>query len=222
MVAEDGGAAAIALITMIELARETRGLDYFCSDDPLEAAPFVVSDAVKALWLRMRQAEGSFRFAERAAEQLLWWESRYGWTRRGDGWVSAREASLAQVLSELLVVPDDWGEFGGQYLAALDRIASSGRGVRRGSRGRQERADNLSEWHALLVERLAGSEHEVLLDRLAEHPALAGPELPFLRARLARERGEREAARALLHQCLLAPPGHRAFSMLAREVGTLP
>lgn len=103
--------------------------------------------------------------------------------------MSAREASLAQVLSELLVVPDDWGEFGGQYLAALDRIASSGRGVRRGSRGRQERADNLSEWHALLVERLAGSEHEVLLDRLAEHPALAGPELTFLRARLARERG---------------------------------
>jgi len=49
LVAEDGEAAAIALITMIELARETRGLDYFCSDDPLEDARFVVSDAVKAL-----------------------------------------------------------------------------------------------------------------------------------------------------------------------------
>lgn len=221
LVAEDDEAAATALITMIELARETGGLDYFRSDDPLEAARFVVSDAVKALWLRMRQAEGSVRFAERAAEQLLWWESRYGWTRRGDGWVSARETSLAQVLSEVLVVPDEWGEFGGQYVAALDRIASSDSGDRRGSRGRQERAEDLSEWHALLVERLVGSEHEGLLDRLAEHPALAGPELTFLRARLARQRGERQVARTLVHQCLRALPGHREFSVFAKEVGTV-
>ena len=101
---------------------------------------------------------GSVHFTEPAAAQLLRWESRYGWTRRGDGWVSARETSLATVLSELLVVPDLWTEVAGHYMDALDRVAEGGRDQRRGRRSRQQRAEALSEWNALLVERLAGSD----------------------------------------------------------------
>lgn len=151
--------------------------------DPLEAARFAVSDAVAVLWSRMRDVHGAAHCAESAAAQLLRWESRYGWTRRGDGWASARETSLATVLSEFLVVPDLWTKVAGHYLDALDRVAEGGRDQRRGLRGRQQRAEDLSKWHALLVERLAGSDQEVLLDRLAAHPALVGPELTFLQAR---------------------------------------
>ncbi len=217
---EDVETAAAALTAMIDLACETRDCDYFRSEDPVEAARFVVSDAVAVLWLRIRQEDGSARFAERAAVQLLTWESRYGWTRRGDGWVGARETSLARVLSELLVVPDLWAEFAGHYLDALDRIADGGRDKRRRQlRGRKQRAEDLSEWHAVLVERLAGSEYEELLDRLVAHPALAGPERTFLQARLARERGEQETACSLVQQCLASLPGHQEFHRFAEEVG---
>lgn len=39
---------------------------------------------------------------ERAAGQLLRWESHYGWTRRGDGWVSQWETALAHVVARML------------------------------------------------------------------------------------------------------------------------
>lgn len=50
---------------------------------------------------------------------------------------------------------------------------------------RRGRTENLAEWHVLLLERLAGSEAEDRLDRLACHRALGGPELTFLQARRA-------------------------------------
>ena len=215
---EDVETAAAAVAAMIDLACEAREWDYFRSEDPVEAARFVVSDAVAVLWSRMREVHGVVGFTERAAGQLLRWESRYGWTRRGEGWVSSRETSLAVVLSELLVVPDLWGEVAGHYLDALDRVAEGGRDQRRGLRARQERAEDLSEWNALLVERLAGSDHEELLDRLVAHPALAGPELTFLQARLARERGELETAGSLVQRCLSSLPGHPEFRTFAEQV----
>ena len=76
----------------------------------------------------------------------------------------------------------------------------------------------MSEWNALLVGRLAGSDHEVFLDRLVANPALAGPELMFLQARLARERGELETARALVKRCLTSLPGHPEFRVFAEEI----
>lgn len=210
--------AAAAVTAMIDLACETRDRDYFRSEDPLEAARFAVSDAVAVLWSRIRDVHGAAHLTESAAAQLLRWESRYGWTRRGDGWVSARETSLATVLSEFLVVPDLWTKVAGHYLDALDRIAEGGRERRRGRRSRQQRAEDLSEWHALLVARLAGSDQEVLLDRLVAHQALAGPELMFLQARLARERGELEIASTLVQQCLTSLPGHPEFRRFAGEI----
>ncbi len=209
--------AVAAVSVLIDVACEARDVDYFRSEDPVEAARFVVSDAVRALWMRTRE-EGGARFAERAAEQLLRWESEYGWTRRGDGWVAARETSLARILADLLVVPDLWGAVAHHYLQALDQ-APTGRGdghPRR--RGRQQRAEDLREWNAMLIERLVGSDHEDLLDRLVIHAALGGPELMFLQAQLARRRGEEEAARKLIHRCLASLPGNREFLAFASEI----
>ena len=219
---KDVETAGIAVAALIDLACETRDLDYFRSEDPLEAARFVVSDAVAVLWSRMREVHGAVHFAESAAAQLLRWESGYGWTRRGDGWVSARETSLARVLAELLVVPDLWTEVARRYLDAMDRVVEGGRDQQRGRRSREQRAVDLSEWNALLVGRLAGSDHEELLDRLVAHPALAGPELTFLQARLARERGELETAGALVKRCLTSLPGHPEFRIFAEEISAHP
>lgn len=214
--------AGVAVTAMIDLACETRESDCFRSEDPLEAARFVVSDVVAVLWSRMRDVHGAVRFTESAAAQLVRWESRYGWTRRGEGWVSARETSLASVLCQLLVVPDLWTEVARHYLEALDRVAEGRRGQQRGPSSRQQRAEDLSEWNALLVGRLSGSKHEEFLDRLVAHPALAGPELTFLQARLARQRGELETADALVKRCLTSLPGHPEFRVFAEEISTRP
>jgi hypothetical protein len=148
---------------MVDLAQEMQRVDYFRSEDPVEAARFVVSDVVGAIWLRTRTVYGMETFAEQASTQLLKWESRYGWTRRGEGWVAERETSLAQVLVELLVTPDMWDQFAQAYVEALNKSAS-GKGSRRVP-------SELGEWHALLAERLAGSNHESLLDQLPSRSA---------------------------------------------------
>lgn len=168
-------AGASALAVMIDLAMETRGVDYFRSEDPLEAARFVVSDVVRALWLRTRMVYGSSVFAEQACRQLLRWESGYGWTRRGDGWVAARETPLAHVAEELLVTPDMWNEFAEKYVETLDRAAADTGGGGRGSRPvRRASYQDLSQWHSILDERLVGSDREELLDRLPSRRAGGG------------------------------------------------
>ena len=211
--------ATAAVTRLIDLACGMRSYDYFRSEDPVEAARFVVSDATAALWARMREEYGFSGFAERAAGQLLRWESGFGWTRRGDGWVSAHETSLALVVARLIPVPDLWAEFADHYLDALDGVAD-GAGARAGrGRGTRQRAEDLSEWHLLLVEHLAGSGYEDRLDRLAGHPGLAGPEHTYLQARIADERGDRERARRLVHKSLTSLPGHRDFHDFAREIG---
>lgn len=168
-------AGASALAVMIDLAMETRGVDYFRSEDPLEAARFVVSDVVRALWLRTRMVYGSSVFAEQACRQLLRWESGHGWTRRGDGWVAARETPLAHVAEELLVTPDMWNEFADKYVETLDRAAADTGGGGRGSRPvRRASYQDLSQWHSILNERLVGSDREELLDRLPSQRAAGG------------------------------------------------
>jgi hypothetical protein len=102
---------------------------------------------------------------------------------------------------------------------ALDRAATGGRDGQGRRRGRQQRAEDLREWHALLIERLIGSAHEDLFDRLVTHEALAGPEVTFLQARLAREHGDEEAARRLVKRCLASLPGHRDFQRFAPDIG---
>lgn len=215
LASDDVASAATATATLIDLACETLGYDYFRSDDPMEAARFVVSDAAAALWTATRREDGFTAFAARAAPELVRWESRYGWTRRGDGRVAEHETTLADMIAKLLPTPDAWSAFTDHYLLALDAAETAGRHGRRHSPNR--RAEDLSAWHELVLEHLDGDDGR--LDRLVHHPALAGPERTFLQARLAERRGDREDARRLVRTCLDEVPGHRDFQALAEQIG---
>ncbi|MBK5250928.1 MAG: hypothetical protein JJE50_16100, partial [Actinomycetales bacterium] len=109
------------------------------------------------------------------------------------------------------------------YLDALDHLASpasgSGKSRRSVGRARDERTESLARWHRLLLDRLVDTEGEALLDRLATHPALGGPELTFFQAHLAHRRGKANRARRLLRDALRTLPGHPEFLALADEIG---
>jgi hypothetical protein len=209
---EDPGPGTAATELLIDLACETRGRDYFRSDDPVEAARFVVSDAVERLWGRLHHAYGFDRFAVRAATHLVRWESRHGWTRGGWGSIPQKEVSLASVLARKLEAPDMWVTFADHYLDALDQAS----GVR--DFERDQRTADLAEWHGLLLDRLPDYDADDRLDTVAQHPALGGPDLKFFRAQLARQRGDLDRARELVHDCLARLPGHRAFEKVAIEI----
>lgn len=170
--------AASAMVELIDLACELQSFEYFRSDDPVEAARFVVSDAAAVLWSAIRREQGYAAFCERAAGQLLRWESRWGWTRHGEGWVRARETTLARVVAGMLPTADAWGQFADHYLRALDSLSEPGRGTGERRRLLQGRKDALSTWHDMLRERLAHGEFEDRLDMLARHPALSGSPKP--------------------------------------------
>lgn len=70
----------------------------------------------------------------------------------------------------------------------------------------------------MFLDRLVDSEAEELLDRLVDHPAREGPELDFLRARLAHRRDDVERAHELVHRCLEELPGHRGFLAFAEQI----
>ncbi len=225
--AQDAGSAEEALALIIDLACEMRDRSYFRSEDPVEAARFVVSDAAAMLWESMQDRHGAQIVAERAAEQLIRWESRHGWTR-GWGQIHKKETPLARVLARMLRVPDLWTVIADRYLDALDQLARAEAAKPKSRRPwaypdadyvRRHRTGELAEWHELLLDRLAGSEAEDRLDRLVSHPALAGPELAFLRARLADQRGDLDGARKLVQDCLQDLPGHQGFASFAAKIG---
>jgi hypothetical protein len=119
-----------AVAKIVDLACDMKRYDYFHSDDPVEAAKFVVSEAVTALWESVLRHDGFAAFAGRAPEQLIRWESEYGWTRRGYGQVAERETLLAVPLARLLTTPDMWRTFAESYLESLEvagRADPSGR-----------------------------------------------------------------------------------------------
>ncbi len=183
----DPSDAITAVEQLIDCACETADTDYFRSEDPVEAARFVVSDVVALLWATMREHLGFVEFARRAAPQLIRWESRHGWTRVGWGRVSEKETSLATVLVEMLQAPDAWLTFADAYLDALDDSVSG----RRWTRGSKEwRTDALAEWNALLLDRLVDNDDEDRLHRLVNHPAIAAPGRRDLKARMTSRRGE--------------------------------
>lgn len=192
---DDIAAGTEAMALLLDLARELSGYDYFRSEDPIEAARVVVSDEVSLLWSRVLDRMGFSEFARLAAPQLVRWESRYGWTRTGFGRISEQETSLASVLERLLTVPDRWATFADHYLDALDEIAAKSSAKARSAwqssdTNRQQRAANLAEWHAMLLDQLFGSDGEDRLGRIAVHPALSGPELSFFQTELAKRRGD--------------------------------
>jgi hypothetical protein len=222
------GPAQQAVAEIVDLACETKSYDYFHSDDPVEAAKFVVSDAVASLWESVLRHDGFTAFAKRVPGQLIRWEAEYGWTRRGYGQVPEKETALGVVLARLLTTPDMWRTFAESYLAALD---AAGRAAPKRSRimygspasdasryERQRRAQDLAAWHALLLDHFGAGPEDEFLDRLAASPGLGGPELTFLRARIAERRGERPQAAALVAQSLQELPGRRAYLAFAAQV----
>jgi hypothetical protein len=223
--AEDTTPGERAMELMIDLARDAEGS--FRSEDPLEAAKFVLSHSVSALWQTVLAEHGFARFAECAAPQLIRWESAYGWSNgTGAGRVAEREIALADVLEPMLTTPDMWTGFADAYLAELDRIAPAGPPLiaRRAARAmsssgreweRSERTRNLARWNELLSGHIDGERAE----RLANHPAFEGPDADFLRARAARRRGDIDAARTLIGTCLETLPGSQQFAEFAEEVG---
>jgi hypothetical protein len=204
-----------------------KGYDYFHSDDPVEAAKFVVSEAVAALWESVLRHDGFAAFADCVPEQLIRWEAEYGWTRRGFGQVAERETPLAVPLARLLTTPDMWRTFAESYLTALEVAGHADPKRPRIMYGtfdetsyrRKERADDLAAWHEMLLDRFAGTPEDELLDRLVASPALAGPELIFLRARIAQRRGDVYEAAALVSKCLKEMPGRQEYMDFAVEVG---
>jgi hypothetical protein len=224
--ADNPGPAQQAVAEMVDLARDMKSYDYFHSDDPVEAAKFVVSDAVAALWESVLRHDGFAAFARRVPEQLIRWEADYGWTRRGYGQVPEKETALCVPLARLLATPDMWRRFAESYLEALDAAGRADPGRPRAVYGgfdetryrRDERTKDLAAWHGMLLDRFAGAPEDELLDRLAVSPALAGPELTFLRARIAERRGDVTQAAALVTECLQELPGHQGYLDLAVEV----
>jgi hypothetical protein len=213
---EDPTDAAAAMEALVDLACQTREYDYFRSEDPIEAAKVVISDEVGRLWKRTLEHRGFAAFAAVVAAQLIRWESRHGWTRSGYGQVAQKETPLATVLAPMLGFPDAWTTFSDCYLHALDQVAALETGGPRRSWGspdhqRHERTGNLAEWHLLLLHRLVRDESHDYADGLATHPALGGPELTYLKARLADLRGETDRAHSLVRDCLTALPGHTDF-----------
>ena len=217
-------AEAAPLEQLVDLACEMHDRDYFHSEDPVEAARFVVSDAVARLWSRLVERYGFDGFAECAAPQLIRWESQYGWSRTGFGAISEKETSLARVIAGMLRTPEMWVGFADRYLAALDEVARDDatkpkRHLPYPDWNRERRTAALAEWHGLLLDKLVDYRVEDRLDRLIGHPAVGGPELTFLQARLAHRRGEIDAARRLVHQSLEKLPGHQGFLDFAVKIG---
>jgi hypothetical protein len=225
--ADAPGPAQQAVAELVDLACDMKSYDYFHSDDPVEAAKFVVSDAVAALWESVLRQDGFAAFAQRVPEQLIRWEAEYGWTRRGYGQVPEKETALAVPLARLLTTPDMRRRFAESYLDALDAAGRADPKRPRAVYGsfdqtryrRHERTKDLATWHEMLLDQFAGTPEDELLDRLAVSPALAGPELTFLRARIAERRGDVTQAATLVTECLQELPGHQGYLDLAVQVG---
>jgi hypothetical protein len=221
------GPAQQAVAEIVDLACDMKSYDYFHSDDPVEAAKFVVSDAVAALWESVLRHDGFVAFAQRVPEQLIRWEADYGWTRRGYGQVPEKETALCVPLARLLTTPDMWRRFAESYLEALDAAGRVDPARPRTVYGgfdetryrRHERTVDLAGWHEMLLDQFAGTPEDELLDQLVASPALAGPELTFLRATIAQRRGDVTQAATLVTECLQELPGHQGYLDFAVEVG---
>jgi hypothetical protein len=227
--AADPRPARQAVATMVDLACDMKSGEYVHSDDPVEAAKFVVSEAVAALWESVLREDGFAAFAQRVPGELIRWEAEYGWTRRGYGQVAEKETALADPLARLLSTPDMWRRFAESYLEALDATGRADPARPRvvytsfdseGTRYRRsERARDLATWHEMLLDQFVATPEDALLDRLTASPALAGPELTFLRAMIAERRGDVRGAALLVYECLKELPGHQDYLAFAVAIG---
>ena len=161
----DVEAAASAMATLIDLACELASFDYFRSDDPVEVARFVVSDAAAVMWSAVRRSRDSRPSAS---------------VRPGAGAVGVALGGLAGPTGGLprgrqrsprwcrdAPHARAWGLFAVHYVQARDNAGAHGRGTSGVRRNRRAPAEDLAEWHTVLRERLAHGEYEHLLERLS-------------------------------------------------------
>ncbi|MGH3165098.1 MAG: hypothetical protein ACRDN0_04275, partial [Trebonia sp.] len=226
----DNGPAEEAMELTIDLACHADGC--FRSDDPLEAAKFVVSQAAWALWQTVLDSHGVAGFTARAVPQFMRWERKYGWAHgTGAGKVWEAQRPLGETLASILSTPEMWHAVADAYLAELDRIAvvsvppavkkntRAWRDWERSSRNREyarkDRTDTFANWNSALLEHLEGERAR----RLACHAAFGGPQADFLKARAARQRGDLDEARALITECLKQQSRDGEFRSFAEELG---
>ena len=230
----DTGPAEQAMEQLIDLACEMRDVEYFHSEDPVEAARFVVSHAASALWRTVLDQHGFAVFAGRAAPQLIRWESRYGWTR-GDGKVAEHETTARRGAGPT-------ARIGGHVARVRGRLpvgAERGR-PRRGRRGGQRLTQGAvgcpragvtpttaagtgrapsrtgtrcwpSSWRAPMTPRWSTG--------WPATPPWPAPDVTFLRAQIADRSGDLGQARKLITGCLEELPGSQEFHEYAAEIG---
>lgn len=146
--------AVEAVSTLITLACETEGFDYFRSEDPIEASKVVISEMVDQLWTGIGRALGPEELCRLSAVQIVHWERKYGWTRFGFGRTSEKESTLAEVLPRHLLTPDMWSSFTEHFIHELDTVA----GKKSPSYGTvSARTDALEPLNKSLIERLHAS-----------------------------------------------------------------
>jgi hypothetical protein len=228
---EDG---APLLAILLDLANDSRGVYRFHSEDPVAALKLVFSDRVGILWRATLHRLGFDAFATSAAVQIIRWEAPYGWTNGEVKAVREKETTLTALLKELVHGADAWLAFARAHVQALDRLVpppsaaapktrarrwEHERKAQERARGAERRAERLAELHTALVDALLGTDGEGLLEALARHAALGGPERTFIAARLAAHRGRLTEARALIERCLAELPGRASFLDLATKVG---
>jgi hypothetical protein len=215
--------AGQALALMVDLACELQTYDNLHSDDPVEAARFVVSDAIDQLWTRLRQVHSPTDFLRTATAQLVRWERTYGWTRHGEGWVAERETPLADKLARHLTTPDLWHTAADLYVEALDNHpADRPESWRPSNWAARERSASLRIWNGLLLDHLIGPDDAVLLDLIINHPALEGADNTYLQAVLALRQGDSDQARTLIRACLTDFPGRDDFLAFGARLGVEP
>ena len=105
---------------MVDLARDMRSYDYFHSDDPVETAKFVVSDAVAMLWESVLRHDGPCGFRQPECQSG---SSAGRRTTGGPAGATVRRRggdALAVPLARLLATPDMWRTFAESSMEALE------------------------------------------------------------------------------------------------------
>jgi hypothetical protein len=219
-----------ALETLLDFTCELKGRCYFRSEDQVEAAKVVVSDRIEALWLAQIRQEGFAFFIQKAPAQLLRWEEPYGWTTFGGGQTAEKERQLADLLPRLLPGADGFLVFCRAYLETLERLHTrqpDPKARKRTwndpladfARDSEKRADRLEGWHALILERMAGTDDEIILERILEHRAIQGPKTWHLLGRLRQAQGRLDEAQGLVKNALSRYPGSPEFQNTALALG---
>ena len=211
--ADNPGSAQQAIAEMVDLACEMKGYDYFHSDDPVEPRSSCLGPPARSrcsVMTASRCSPGARRSSSSAGRRTA--------AGRDGATVGCRKRKQPCACRSPSYSPRR--TCGGRSSSSTWTRWTRPDGPTRSDPApygsfdetrfrRHERAKDLAAWHGMLLDRFAGTPEDELLDRLAASPALAGPELTFLRARIAERRGAVGQAATLVTESLKELPGHR-------------